>query len=83
MEKEQATGTKHVNERSVGLGYCKDYGLLDPLGQEVGRIDRVFCSGGGELQYVRVKVGIFGQRSVLIPILDAAVDHEHRSLTLR
>ncbi|QIN83934.1 hypothetical protein GBA63_15740 [Rubrobacter tropicus] len=76
-------GTKLGGDRSVGLEYCKDYGLLDPLGQEVGRVDRVFGNGNGDPQYVRVRVGIFGQRLVLIPVLEVAVDHERRSLTLR
>lgn len=81
MEKERTV--EPGRDRSVGSGYCEGYGLLDPLGQEIGRVDKVFGNGDGEPQYVRVRMGLFGQRLVLIPVLDVAVDHERRSLTLR
>lgn len=76
-------GTALDGDRSVGSRYCEGYDLLDPLGQGIGRVEKVFGNGDGEPQYVRVRLGIFSHRLVLIPVLEVAVDHEGRSVTLR
>ena len=70
-------------DRTVGTGWCVGYTLLDPLGQPLGRVERMFCNRAGEPQYVRIRAGLFGNRLVLIPVLDVAVDHEDRTITLR
>jgi hypothetical protein len=70
-------------DRSVGSGRCEAYTLLDPLGQTLGRVERMFCYRDGEPQYVRVRAGLFGKRPVQIPVMDAAVDHGTRAITLR
>ena len=67
----------------MGTRWCVGYALLDPLGQSLGRVERMFCNRAGEPQYVRIRAGIFGNRLVLIPVLDVAVDHEDRTITLR
>lgn len=76
-------GTAPDGDRSVGSRYCEGYDLLDPLGQGIGRVEKVFGNGDGEPQYVRIRMGLFNQRLVLIPVLDVAVDHGGRSITLR
>ena len=70
-------------DRSVGSRWCEGYTLLDPLGQTLGRVERIFCNRAGEPQYVRVRAGLFGKRLVLIPVMDVAIDHGSRALTLR
>jgi hypothetical protein len=70
-------------DRSVGSRWCEGYTLLDPLGQTLGRVERIFCNRAGEPQYVRVRAGLFGKRLVLMPVMDVAVDHGHRTTTLR
>ena len=35
-----------------------------------------------EPQYVRVKVGLFGMKSVLIPVVNVSVDEENTAITL-
>lgn len=57
--------------------------LLDPLGQKLGRVERVFCNRAGEPQYVRVSIGFFARRLFLIPVMDVAVDPDQKRLTLR
>ena len=70
-------------ERSVGSRWCEGYTLLDPLGQTLGRVERIFGNRTGEPQYVRIRAGFLGKRLVLIPVMDVAVDHGHRAITLR
>ena len=70
-------------DRSVGSRWCEGYTLLDPLGQTLGRVERIFCNRAGEPQYVRVRAGLFGKRLVLMLVMDVAVDHGHRTTTLR
>ncbi len=58
------------------------YTLQDPLGQKVGRVESVFTNRGGLPEYVRVKLGGFGSKSVLIPVLSVKSDEDRRTLTL-
>ena len=70
-------------DRSVGTRWCEGYTLLDPLGQKLGRVERVFCNRGDEPQYVRIRIGVLLRKLVLIPVMDVAVDPERQSITLR
>ncbi len=67
----------------MGSRWCGGYPLLDPLGQPLGRVERIFCNHADEPQYVRIRAGLFGRRLVLIPVMDVAVDHGQRAITLR
>ncbi len=59
------------------------YGVHDPMGQKVGRLEKLFVNGEGEPEYVRVGIGLFAWRSVLIPVENALADEERRRLTLQ
>ena len=67
----------------MGSRSCGDYTLLDPLGQPLGRVERMFCNRAGEPQYIRIRDGLFGKRLVLIPVMDVEIDHGLRAITLR
>jgi hypothetical protein len=43
------------------------YAVFDPLGQKIGRAEEVFVNWDGEPGYIRVRLGFFGMKSVLIP----------------
>lgn len=58
------------------------YRLLDPLGQKIGKVERVFTSGRGEPQYIRVKVGWMRSKMLLMPTDRVALDEDLRTLTL-
>jgi len=58
------------------------YRLLDPLGQKIGKVERVFTSGRDEPQYIRVKVGWMRSKTLLIPTDRVALDEALRTLTL-
>ena len=83
MGHDATTRAEDGGDRTVGTRWCVGYALLDPLGQPLGRVERMFCNRAGEPQYVRIRAGLFGNRLVLIPVLDVAVDHEDRTITLR
>ena len=59
------------------------YRVCDPLDKEVGIVEELFVNGDGEPEYIRVKIGLFGMKSVLLPVQMVAVDDERRALVLR
>ena len=68
-----------VPEIDRGAGYE----VYDPLGQKIGSAKEVFVNRNEEPEYVRVRIGFFGQKSVLIPVQFAEVDDERRNLVLK
>ncbi len=59
------------------------YEVYDPLGQKIGRAEEIFVNASDEPEYIRVKMGFFGLKSVLIPVHLAAADAERRVIELR
>jgi len=56
------------------------YEVLDPLGQKIGSVEKLFFNRNGGLEYVRVRIGFLFTRHVLIPVHDAAaLDRTARS----
>ena len=82
LEQNTTTQTEGGEDRSVGLRWCEGCTLLDPLGQMLGHVERIFCNRAGQPQYVRIRAGLLGKKLVLIPVMDVAIDHGHRATTL-
>jgi hypothetical protein len=61
---------------------CAGYWVCDPQGRKIGRLKRLFLNGSGGAEYAEVKVGLFGMKTVLIPLQTVSVDAERRSLVL-
>jgi hypothetical protein len=61
---------------------CAGYRVCDPRGRKVGRLKRLFLNGSGGAEYAEVKVGLFGLKTILIPLLTVTVDAERRFLVL-
>jgi hypothetical protein len=59
------------------------YEVHDPLGQRIGQAEEIFANADDEPEYIRVKMGFFGSKSVLIPVKLAAADTERRVIELR
>ncbi len=59
------------------------YEVHDPLGQRIGRAEEIFANANDDPEYIRVKMGLFGSKSVLIPVKLAAADVERRVIELR
>jgi hypothetical protein len=61
---------------------CAGYWVRDPLGRKIGRLRRLFLNGSGEAEYAEVKVGLFGMKTLLIPVQTVTADAERRFLVL-
>ncbi len=58
------------------------YQLHDPLGKKIGSVQELFVNDNDEPEYIRVKIGFLGSRTVLIPVENVAVNEERRFLVL-
>jgi hypothetical protein len=67
----------------VGSRRGAGYAVYDPLGQKIGSAEEVFVNWSGEPEYVRVRIGLFGRKSALIPVQFAEVDDERQTLILK
>jgi hypothetical protein len=61
---------------------CAGYWVRDPRERKIGRLKRFFLNGSGGPEYAEVKVGLFGLKTILIPVQSVAVDAERRFLVL-
>jgi len=61
---------------------CAGYRICDPRGRKVGRLKRLFLNGSGGAEYAEVKVGLFGLKTILIPLQTVSVHAERRFLVL-
>jgi hypothetical protein len=57
--------------------------VFDPLGQKIGSAEEVFVNLEGEPEYIRVRTGLFGIKSVLIPVQLVETEKQQRTLTLQ
>lgn len=59
------------------------YALQDPLGREIGKVEKVFVNGRGEPEYVAGKIGfLWRKKTVLIPVESVSVDGGRQALIL-
>ena len=61
---------------------CAGYWVRDPRGRKIGRLRRLFLNESGGAEYAEIKVGLFGLRTILIPVQTVSVDDELRFLVL-
>ena len=61
---------------------CAGYWVRDPRRRKIGRLKRLFLNGSGGPEYVEVKVGLFGLKTILIPVQTVTLDAERRFLVL-
>jgi hypothetical protein len=59
------------------------YAVYDPVGQKLGIAERVFANPDGEPAYIRVRIGLFGMRAVLIPVQFVETDEMRKTLVLK
>ena len=73
-------------ERGGSIRSAEEYAgyvVCDPKGQRIGRTERIFLNGRGEPEYIKVKMGFFGFKTVLLPVQSVAEDEERRALLLQ
>src|SRR5919199_3654387 len=54
------------------------YEVYDRDGEKIGKVDHLFVDENDRLEYIGVKMGLLGTRSVLIPMDAARVDEGRR-----
>jgi hypothetical protein len=59
------------------------YAVCDPRGQRIGRTETIFLNGRGEPEYIKVKMGLLGFKTVLLPVQSVLADEERRALLLQ
>ena len=69
-------------ERFEAPKQCAGYRVRDPRGRKIGTLKRLFLNASGGAEYAEVKVGLFGMKTVLIPVQTVAVDTERGFLVL-
>jgi hypothetical protein len=69
--------------RAKAPTWCAGHAVLDPEGRKIGVAKEVFANGRGEPEYVRVGMGVFGLKTVLIPVQLVALDEKRRTMTLQ
>ena len=69
-------------ERFETPGQCAGYRVRDPRGRKTGTLKRPFLNESGWPEYAEVKVGLFGLKTVLIPLQTVTADARRRSLVL-
>ena len=75
--------SKVCRERLEAPGRYAGYKILDPEGHKIGCVVELFVNLHDEPEYVRVKLGLFGLRTALIPVEIVTVDEDRRALVLR
>jgi len=75
----KAAGQADGRRSAPGAGYA----VHDPEGKKIGRVKELFANAAGEPEYVRVRLGVIGKRTVLIPVAFATVDDQRRVLVLQ
>jgi hypothetical protein len=69
-------------ERFESPKQCAGYWVRDPRGRRIGRLKRLFLNGSGGAEYAEVKLGLFGMKTLLIPLQTVSVDAERGFLVL-
>ena len=81
LDNESHVGTPSSSSAASKRG--AGYAVFDPLGQRIGSAEEVFVNWNEEPEYVKVRIGPFGRKAVLIPVQFAEVDDEKRILVLK
>jgi hypothetical protein len=77
VSREEPGGSTGTLEDYAGYAVC------DPRGHKIGRAQKIFLNGRGEPEYIKVKMGLFGIKAVLIPVQTVAADEDRRALVLQ
>jgi hypothetical protein len=78
------TATHEVpRERFLEPQEWTGYEVYDPLGQKIGQAEEILVNASDDPEYIRVRMGFLGSKTVLIPVHLAAADTEQRVIELR
>ncbi len=78
------TSTHEVpRERFLEPQEWTGFEVYDPLGQKIGQAEEILVNASDDPEYIKVKMGPFGPKTVLIPVHLAAANAERRVIELR
>ena len=80
---DKAASGRKPNDLIEAAEECAGYKLQDPLGQKIGSVEKLFVNCRGEPEYIRVKMGLLGLKSALIPTQFVEVQREQRIIVLQ
>jgi PRC-barrel domain len=69
--------------RAAATNNGSGYSVYDPVGQKIGIVERVFANPDGEPVYIRVHIGLFGMKTVLIPVQFVETGEVRKSLVIK
>ena len=69
--------------RLEALEDCAGYEVRDPLMRKIGSVAKLFVNDDGEPEYINVKMGLLGFKTILIPVAFATIDKERQILVLQ
>jgi hypothetical protein len=71
------------SQRFAGPKSYAGFWLCDPRQKRIGIVEKIFVNWSGEPEYIRVNVGFFGFKSLLLPVQTVVVDEQRRILVLQ
>jgi hypothetical protein len=69
--------------RAAATNNGSGYSVYDPVGQKIGIVERVFANSDGEPEYIRLRIGLFGTKTVLIPVRFVETDEVRKTLVIK
>ena len=69
--------------RAAATNNGAGYSVYDPVGQKIGIAESVFANSDGEPVYSSVRIGLFGTKTVLIPVQFVETDEKRKFLVLK
>ena len=78
-----ATVDSKSSQRFAGPEEYVGFWLCDPREKRIGMIEKLFVNWSGEPEYIRVTMGFFGFKSVLLPVQSVTVHEQRRILVLQ
>lgn len=73
---------KEADNRLEARKSYTDYAVYEPVGKKIGRVKERFVSAEDGVEYLDVKTGLLGLRSLLVPTAAVVVDGKRRILVL-
>ena len=75
---DKAANGRKPGDRIEAAEEFAGYKLQDPLGRKIGNVEKLFVNRRGEPEYIRVKMGLLGLKSALIPVQFVEVQRVQR-----
>lgn len=75
--------SKSSQKKAKGAEEHAGFLLCDPQQKRIGRVEKLFVNVSGEPEYISVRVGFFGLKTILLPVQDVTVDEQRRILVLQ